>query len=265
MIGSATPRGLGIYLSRTVRSWDVQEAMRHAKRAQRARIKHVALCAEALDGWRADPKVLADCAAVYRDIGCSLWAYSLPGKSLELPPERDGVVANLLRAVEVIQGRGSLLDAEEKYRGKGERLRRHRQELTDGSTERTSIGVTAYGSLEDDGFPWEEIRGWCWLGLQLYLTAVNRARVRRRLEAFRAANAWGDDVVPHLATYGRLPSISSTDEGSDGPRRLLGDLTRTCLNDEGECDVPGVWFWQDSTLDGFEADVLADWAARVGW
>ena len=65
--GLNTPRGLGLYLGRIVREWDAGEARKHAEKARNARIRHVALCAEALDGWRADHGVLVRCAEVYRE------------------------------------------------------------------------------------------------------------------------------------------------------------------------------------------------------
>lgn len=260
MAGSATPRGLGLYLGRVVREWDAGKARAHADRARRARIRHVALCAEALDGWRADHGVLQRCAELYLDTGCQVWVYSLPGPKAVSEPGFN-VADRLAEAGIAIHARGWILDAEESYRGHGETLLTHRLRLTDRASEGVSLGVTCYGSVADRGFPWASITGWGWLGYQLYLTAASRPRVRLRLK--EARERWGMDVVPHLATYKRVGSNSP--EGLDGPDRLLGDLTRTCLDDDGRCDVPGVWLWSDASLDGAEADTLAAWAERVGW
>ena len=259
-VGSATPRGLGVYLSRVTREWNSGEATKHAARAKRARIRHVALCAEALDGWRADHGVLVRAAEVYADAGAEVWVYSLPGKE-RLAMGGQDVPDALADAGIACAARGWILDAEESYRGRGPQLLGHRERLTERASERVSLGVTCYGSLADKGFPWAAIAGWGWLGYQLYLTAVSRQRVRLRLA--EARNRWGGDVVPHLATYPRKQAPSP--EGLDGPARLLGDLSRTCLDDDGVCDVPGVWLWQDATLDGAECDALAQWAERVGW
>lgn len=258
--GGSTPRGLGLYLGRVVREWSSAKAMAHATRAKAARVKHVALCAEALDGWRADHGVLVECADVYREIGAQVWVYSLPGPDAV---ERFGLDAPdaLADAGVACRARGWILDAEESYRGHGATLLAHRERLTERATERVSLGVTAYGSMSDRGFPWAAVAGWGWLGYQLYLTAANRRRVRLRIEEARAR--WGADVVPHLATYERTGQHGI--EPADGPERLLADLTRTCLDDDGQCDVPGCWLWSDASMDGAEAEVLARWAERVGW
>jgi hypothetical protein len=258
--GTATPRGLGLYLGRVVREWDASAAKKHAERARAARIRHIALCAEALDGWRADHGVLVRAADVYRDAGCQVWTYSLPGEKRLTTPGED-VADALADAGIACAARGWILDAEESYRGRGPQLLGHRERLTERASERVSLGVTAYGAMSDRGFPWPAISGWGWLGYQLYLTAATRRRVRLRLDEARAR--WGADVVPHLATYDRRQA--PTAEGTDGPARLLADLGRTCLDDAGTCDVPGCWLWSDASLDRGEADVLAQWAERVGW
>lgn len=259
-VGTNTPRGLGLYLGRVVREWDASEAKKHAERARNARIRHVALCAEALDGWRADHGVLVRCAEVYREAGAQVWVYSLPGtKRLERGP--DDVADALADAGIACNARGWILDAEESYRGRGPQLLAHRERLTERASEKVSLGVTFYGALADRSFPWAAITGWGWAGYQLYLTAASRRRVRLRLS--EARERWGGDVVPHLAVYERRNAPTS--EGNDGPDRLLADLNRTCLNDSGNVDVPGCWLWSDASLDSRESAVLTAFAERAGW
>lgn len=259
--GSATPRGLGMYLGRIAREWTPAQERAHADKAKRARVRHVALCAEALDGWQAPHAALVDAAEAYRDAGCQVWVYSLPGERALAEPGT-AVVDRLVDAAVACAARGRILDAEESYAHRSGTLLSHVERLTERSTERDSLGVTLYGTPTHGvrGYPWAAVSGWGWLGWQCYERAGTRQRVRRDLAELR--QRWGADVVPHLATYARR---GATAEGKDGAARLLGDINRTCLDDEGRCDVPGLWLWQEATLDGAEADVLAAWSERQGW
>ncbi len=256
-LGSSTPRGIGLYLGRVVREWDAGEAHKHAQRARSARISHIALCAEALDGWTADHGALVRASEVYRDIGCQVWVYSLPG-SKALAASDTLVADRLVDAGIAINARGWILDAEESYVHKGSTLLAHRERLLERASERTSLGVTFYGTPTSGprGYPWASITGFGWAGWQCYERAGTRKRVRRDLEELRSTS-WRHDVVPHIAAYERKGG-----DVRDGAERLRADLARVCLNDAGSVDVPGVWIWSDASLDRQECEVLAEWAER---
>lgn len=267
--GSQTPRGFLLYLGRVVRQWDVQEAMRHAGKVRRAGgIRHVALCAEGTDGFVAKLPILVDCARVYREIaGVEVSAFSLPGATALARPS-DGVPIRLAIAAAAIYAWARILDAEEAYRGKAALLTRHRRRMIDDARESVSLGCTLYGSPTEradgiEGYPWQAIRGFGWLGWQCYEKAAKRELVRKILRVLRGPTWWGPDVVPHIATYQRKTAVPG--ELRDGARRLLADIERTALDDEGRVDVPGLGLWSDASLDAEEVAVLRDFSARAGW
>lgn len=258
-VGTATPRGIGVYTSRLVRQWDDRRAAKEIAEYREMRCRHVALCSEAADGWRADHGVLADVADHLRGAGIDTWVYALP--SAESWRHPDALADRLADAGVACGARGWIPDVEEQARGLRGHVRRFRSRLTERASERYSIGVTYYGRIPvapsaGDAFPWDAIVGWGWAGYQLYETAVDRQRVRARLA--QAREHWGRDVIPHLATYQRR-------DGGDGADRLRADIERTCLDDAGAVDVPGLWLWQDSTTDAAERAVLAAFAQRAGW
>lgn len=254
--GTATPRGIGFYTSRLVRTWSLATAARELAEYREAGTSHVALCAEAADGWRADHGVLVDAADHLRSIGIAPWVYALPSAEAWLEP--NALADRLAAAGIACRAAGWLPDVEEQARGLRGYVRTFRRRLTERASEGVSVGVTFYGAPPEtlsagSAFPWDVIAGWGWAGWQCYERAAVRETVRSGLAAVR--RQWGADVVPHLATYRRR-------DGIDGPARLDADLWRTCVDDDGAIDVPGVWLWQDATTDASERRVLAAWAQR---
>lgn len=259
MTGTATPRGIGVYTSRLARQWDERRAAKEIGELREMRCQHVALCVEAADGWRADHGVLVDVADHLLDAGISPWVYALPSREAWQYPE--ALADRLADAGIGCRARGWIPDVEEQARGLRGHVRRFRSRLQERASERYSIGVTYYGRIPvapsaGDAFPWDAIVGWGWAGYQLYETAADRHAVRSRLA--HARTFWGPDVIPHLATYKRR-------DGGDGAERLAADIERTCLDDAGAVDVPGLWLWQDMTTDARERAVLAAFAERAGW
>lgn len=254
------PRGILIYLSRAAREWDPAKEQQQARKAQRAGISHVALCAEAKDGWVAKHDVLRDLAKCYAELaGVKSSVYSLPGGQAVFTPER--TVARLLEAGEAIGAHSVIGDFEEEFNRQGRMLKRARVALIDGASERRSVGFTNYGVPgQKSVYPWESIAGWGWFGWQCYETSADEELVRKRLDLLRKIWSPGS-VIPHFATYERRQDPNR--EGKDGALRLARDLERACLNDDGVCDVPGIGIWQDSTMDGEEAAVLKEWSERL--
>lgn len=252
--GSATPRGIGFYTSRIVREWSDTTARRETAEYREAGASHVALCAEAADGWRADHGVLVDVSDALREAGIATWVYALPSSESWRHPE---ALADRLAASGIAcRARGWIPDVEEQARGLRGHVRRFRSRLMEHARESVSIGVTCYGRVPldpsgGDAFPWDTIVGWGWCGWQCYETAADRERVREGLERYR--RHWRGDVVPHVATYRRR-------DGVDGAHRLDDDIRRVCTDDAGAVDVPGVWLWQDATTDAAERAVLREWA-----
>lgn len=253
----AVPRGILIYLSRAAREWDPVKEQQQARKARRAGISHVALCAEAKDGWVAKHDVLRDLAKCYSELaGVRASVYSLPGGQAVFTPEL--TAARLLAAGEAIDAHSVIGDFEEEYNRQSRMLLRTRTAVIDGATERRSVGFTNYGVPGPKSvYPWDAIAGWGWFGWQCYETAADEELVRKRLDLLRKIWSRGS-VIPHFATYERRGDVRR--EGKDGALRLAHDLERACLNDDGICDVPGIGIWQDSTMDGDEADVLKEWS-----
>ena len=259
MAGAATPRGIGVYTSRIVREWDDRHAAKEIAEYCEMACRHVALCVEGSKGWRAEPSVLADVADHLRAAGISPWVYALPSREAWQQP--DVLADRRADAGESCGAIGWVPDVEEQARGLHGHVSRFRRRRTDRANARVSIGVTYYGRIplappRGDAFPWAAILGWGWAGYQLYETAADRHAVRSRMATARTH--WGADVIPHLATYQRR-------DGGDGAERLRSDIERTCIDDAGAVDVPGVWLWQDSTTDAAERAVLGAFSARAGW
>ncbi len=260
LVPTAVPRGLGVYLSRVAREWRPRDAAKHAERVRKSRMSHVALCGMALDGWTAPLDVLQSCALTYRELaGVAVSVYVLPGPAAVMRPKR--TAETLLRAIDAIEGYAPLLDAEESYSGRHAQLEETWGHVLDGSTEAHAPGVTLYGTPRRlKRYPWGAIEGCGWLGWQCYETAAKRVNVRRDLAELRAL--WGaTGVVPHLATYPRRALVDG--EPQDGAVRLMGDFRRTCLDDDGRVDVPGLWLWQDATLDEREVETCAEIAGML--
>lgn len=258
------PKGLGIYFGRVSRTWGAAEAKRHADRIVRTGAKHVGLCGEALDGWRARPPVLADCVEVFRDVGIDAHVYALPGRARAMLGATVG--RELAELARMVHASGALLDAEEAYRFLRAQLDAARAALIDGANESLNVGFTTYGAPSPgSSFPWAAILGFGWLGWQCYETAHDRALVRQRLALLRETCGM-DGVVPHVASYPRKSVVEG--EGNDGPLRLLGDLRRVCLSDPSDwtsVDVPGAWVWSERGLDAQEVAALEQWTRTVGW
>lgn len=267
------PRGVGLYLSRVAREWSASQRVAHAHRARLARISHVGLCSEALDGWAAPHDALRSAADAYRELGgVSASVYALPGRRRAVT-DPVGVAHALLEAAEAVGAAHAILDAEESYRGAPAALRTTLDVLL--ASGRT-IGVTTYGSPSSDArrvrvrpqtggpYPWAELVRAHWIGHQVYEQAAEDERVERALDELRELMGHPGLVVPHVATYPRQ-GPSTPQEGLDGALRLRGDLERACLDDRGAVSVPGVWLWQDASLDDEECRVVADFAQRVGW
>lgn len=253
-VGSATPRGLGVYTSRLVREWDARRAAKEIAEYREMGAAYVLLCAEAADGWQAPHGVLVNVADHLKAAGCAVGVYALPSRAAWMEPE---ALADRLFAAAIACGATILVpDIEEQAIGLGPQVAIFRARLTNRITERHAVMVTLYGKIPRKprraraGFPWAEIVGWGSLGYQLYRTAENDAAVDERMAD--AAWHWGPDVVPHLATY------------LGGADRLRDDIERTCVAG-GRVIVPGLAIWQDSTCDRAERLVLAAFAKRAGW
>jgi hypothetical protein len=258
----SAPRGAGLYLGRVLRAWNTSEAVKHAHRVRLAKISHVCLCARAIDGFSADPAVLAACAAVYREIaGVSVSLYQFPGS--QALRDVQVLVDESLRTIEAVHPAHLVPDCERAFRGTTGVLRawiRGVRERVDVSIGATTLG-TPHGIRD---FPWAELVDADWLGWQEYDTAGNRTRSRAGMAELEQLMGGHDRVVPHCATYERT-AVTTAAEGMDGALRLKGDLERACLDDRGACDVPGVWLWSDASLDDDECGVVADFVQRAGW
>lgn len=265
-----TPRGLGVYCGRS----GLTPA--RARVLAAARVRHVALCCEAVDGWRASSESLAWHGAVVRAAGMTPHVYAFPGAARARTPV---LVAEALCTAAVVAGAATaILDAEAPYRGRPVELRETLAAMARAWAEDMGAGYQPYAlasttlGLPSDGgrWPWAELQGWSqrrqrvegdgWLGWQCYERAASQ-RARAGLLELRAT--WGaGGVLPHLASYARR---TATPEGLDGADRLAADLRRACLDERGVCDVPGVWLWSAASLDAGELAVLRAWADGYGW
>lgn len=263
------PQGLGVYCGRGGVSAS------RARELRAAGIRHVVLCAEAVDGWRAGPAQLSAQASAVRSAGLVPHVYAFPGLSRARQPR--AVAADLLGAVRRAGGVCPVPDLEAPYRGRPALLRALLDALVELGTrdERERILVTTLGLPSDRGtrWPWPELHAWlaaaraatgCTLGAigwQCYERAADAPRVRAGVDEL--ARTWGRArTLPHVATYRRT---SERPEGQDGAARLVADLDRACLGPDGRPDVPGAWLWSAASLDDDELDALRAWAERHGW
>lgn len=258
------PRGLGIYCERGDSTGGALATGRLIDRMHRAGARHVGLCVEAIDGWRPGRLELGRVVDRLASADLRVHTYCLPGE----PRARLGarVSEEHLNLTQGLALSGRILDGEEPFRGLAAQLRSAVEVLVDGATEASTVGVTFYGLPSEPGaFPWDALLGRGWAGWQCYLRAAQatgRRSARAGLEELR--QHWGGALIPHVAGYKRK-GAPVAGELDDGAARLLADLRRTCLDEDGRCDVPGAWVWAEGSLDGRELDALGGWVQRVGW
>lgn len=252
----SAPRGLGVYLQRG------GLARRTARRLRLAGVRHVALCAEAVSGWRATGAQLSSWAADARAEGLTVHVYSFPGSDAVQQPA--DVAAHLTASSLLVRASTAILDAEAPYQRRGPALRATLDACVAGSGG-IPVAVTTLGAQSDRGtrWPWATLADWSrthdagWLGWQCYERAASS---RARAGIAEHARTWGRArVLPHVALYERR---TETVEGQDGGERLEADLRRVCLDERGDVDVPGVWLWSVTSLDDDEVTVLRRWSER---
>lgn len=267
---AGVPQGIGMYAGRAGIS-----GARAQQLYKRGRVRHVALCAEAVDGWVAKPDDLREWGAVCRGEGLTPHVYVFP--NLERARQPRLVATWLLTALRFAGGVCPIPDLEAAYRGRPQLLDALVDALLElaSQEELAALLVTTFGLPSDRGtkWPWDALaravarvraragEASAAIGWQCYERASNDAKVSTGIAEL--ATVWGRDrVVPHLATYRRR---SETAEGSDGGERLEADLERTCLDDDGKLEVAGVWAWWVLSTSRDELAVLSRFAQRVGW
>jgi len=267
---AGVPQGIGMYAGRGGIT-----GARAAQLRKLGRVRHVALCGEAVDGWVATPNQLREWGAVCRGEGVTPHVYVFPG--LERARQPRLVATWLLTSLRLAGAVCPIPDLEAAYRGRPQLL----EALFDALLELAAPGELAAIFVTTFGLPSDRKTTWPWAALA---AAVARVRARagaasasigwqcyeraaddRKVSAGIAelAAVWGRDrVVPHLATYRRR---SETAEGADGGERLEADLERTCLDDDGKLEVAGVWLWWTLSTSRDELVALSSFAQRVGW
>lgn len=267
---AGVPQGIGMYAGRG--------GITGARAAQLVRlggVRHLGLCAEAVDGWRATPGQLREWGSVCRGEGLTPHVYGFPG--LERARQPRLVATWLLTALRLAGGVCPIPDLEAAYRGRPQLL----EALFDALIELCTDAELEALMITTFGLPSDHKTTWPWAALAAGIARA-RARAGRPAGAIgwqcyeRAADddvvsagiaelatTWGRErVVPHLASYRRR---SETVEGSDGGERLEADLERACLDKAGKVEVAGAWIWWALSTSRDELRVLRAFAQRVGW
>lgn len=134
--------GLGVYLQRGGLS------RRTARRLRVAGVRHVALCAEAVSGWRATGAQLSSWAADARAEGLAVHVYSFPGSDAVQQPA--DVAAHLTASSLLVRASTAILDAEAPYQRRGPALRATLDACVAGSGG-IPVAVTTLGSRATAG------------------------------------------------------------------------------------------------------------------
>lgn len=246
-----TTTGLHVYLGRS------GITASRARLLERAGVRGVVACAEAVDGWVAPSERAREWGRIARGEGLELRIYSFPGLARARVPR--AVAGDLLRVCRASEALGPIPDVEAPYARRGALLVALLDAVWELATpsERVAMGITTLGLPSAPGaWPWPSLITWllAHAGVELWWQCYLRAREDRRVDAGmrELVGLLGERVVPHIRAY------------ETTPEDLVADLDRACARD-GRVDVTAAAIWSDASLEAAELAALRGWTQRLVW